>query len=60
MDEMFWKDLANLLIDDRIATRGVYDTIRLLLDCGYSRDDLTKLEFSQNDITHCEEEEEND
>ena len=56
MEKINWEELAQILLEDKITTCGVYNTIRLLLNCGYSIDDLTELEFSKDDIIHCEEE----
>ena len=56
MEKINWEELAQTLLEDKITTRGVYDTIRFLLDCGYSMDDLIELGFSEDDIIVCEEE----
>lgn len=56
MEKINWEELAQILLEDKITMRGVYDTIRFLLDCGYSMDDLIELGFSEDDIIHCEEE----
>lgn len=56
MEKINWEELAQILLEDKITTRGVYDTIRFLLDCGYSMDDLIELGFSEDDIIVCEEE----
>ena len=54
MEKINWEELAQTLLEDKITTRGVYDTIRFLLDCGYSMDDLIELGFSEDDIIVCE------
>ena len=56
MEQIFWEELANILLEARLTTHGVYDTIRFLLDCGYSVEELLKLHFTKEDIMVCEEE----
>ncbi len=55
MEKINWEELAQILLEDKITTRGVYDTIHFLLNCGYSKDDLIALHFfSEEDIIVCE------
>lgn len=51
-----YKELADFFIDRECNANGITETIKLLLDYGYTEEELTELKFNKNDIERAQNE----
>ena len=52
---MDYEKLANILLDNVVACRGVQETILYLIDWNFTKEELRKLGFSEEDIDYAME-----